>query len=170
MLLYADSNPRHESESPHKRPKSQDHNSQSQKSRGKLASEQKLMDLAALYMEDDSHHGCRISKPLGLEERALCPSLLDQGAIGEVALQKGLQRLLKACSLWLLSYSAFCNACVSFACAGKAEHKAKTNEATSKSTPSVYEVQRDDFKKIVLTVEMMQDHLPGSYLDAINQL
>ena len=36
--------------------------------------------------------------------------------------------------------------------------------------PSVYEVDRGEFEDILLTMEMMQDHLPGSYLDAVNQL
>jgi len=36
--------------------------------------------------------------------------------------------------------------------------------------PSVYEVDRNEFEDILLTMEMMQDHLPGSYLDAVNQL
>lgn len=36
--------------------------------------------------------------------------------------------------------------------------------------PSVYEVDRSEFEDILLTMEMMQDHLPGSYLDAVNQL
>ena len=46
----------------------------------------------------------------------------------------------------------------------------RAEDPGAKATPSVYEVQRDEFQKIMLTLEMMQDHLPGSYLDAINQL
>ena len=55
-------------------------------------------------------------------------------------------------------------------CAGTNASSSKSDDAYIKATPSVYEVQRDEFQKIMLTLEMMQDHLPGSYLDAINQL
>lgn len=54
--------------------------------------------------------------------------------------------------------------------AGRTPNSSKSNDPGTKATPSVYEVQRDEFQKIMLTLEMMQDHLPGSYLDAINQL
>ena len=36
--------------------------------------------------------------------------------------------------------------------------------------PAVLEVQRDTFERILLTLEMMNDHLPDSYVAAINQL
>ena len=36
--------------------------------------------------------------------------------------------------------------------------------------PAVLEVQRDTFERILLTTEMMNDHLPDSYVAAINQL
>lgn len=54
--------------------------------------------------------------------------------------------------------------------AGAAVPSNKAEDPEARATPSVYEVQRDEFQKIMLTLEMMQDHLPGSYLDAINQL
>ena len=54
--------------------------------------------------------------------------------------------------------------------AGEKEIGKECQDLKSKSVPSVYEVRRDAFKKILLTIEMMQDHLPSSYLDAINQI
>ena len=41
---------------------------------------------------------------------------------------------------------------------------------TDKTTPIVLDVKRDFFERILITMEMMQDHLPDSYLSVVNTL
>ena len=43
-------------------------------------------------------------------------------------------------------------------------------EKAKKGTPIVLQAERDYFERILITMEMMQDHLPDSYLRVINTL
>ena len=54
--------------------------------------------------------------------------------------------------------------------AGDARTTPNVAETSKRKGPAVLEVQRDTFERILLTIEMMNDHLPDSYVAAINQL
>ena len=52
-----------------------------------------------------------------------------------------------------------------------AEHTASEQDRGKyKSTPVLLDAKRDYFERILITMEMMQDHFPDSYLSVINKL
>ena len=47
---------------------------------------------------------------------------------------------------------------------------AEQDRGRCKPTPVVLDAKRDYFERILITMEMMQDHFPDSYLSVINKL